>query len=119
MRTRKQTSLIVLPGERLLKHWPTFTHKGSLIGVEGQIQTRSYENKEGQRVYVTEVNAREVKFLESKKTGVQDDLVSSQANTQSSNPNQKYARNQSQNASHDPFESQGQPIDISDDDLPF
>lgn len=55
-----------------------FTHKGSLIGLEGQIQTRSYENKEGQRVYVTEVNAREVKFLESKKTGVQDDLGSSQ-----------------------------------------
>lgn len=96
-----------------------FTRKGSLIGVEGQIQTRSYENKEGQRVYVTEVNAREVKFLESKKTGVQDDLVSSQTNTQSSNSNQNYARNQSQNASHDPFESQGQPIDISDDDLPF
>lgn len=96
-----------------------FTHKGSLIGLEGQIQTRSYENKEGQRVYVTEVNAREVKFLESKKTGVQDDLGSPQTNTQSSNSNQNYARNQSQNASQDPFESQGQPIDISDDDLPF
>lgn len=96
-----------------------FTKKGSLVGVEGQIQTRSYENKEGQKVYVTEVNAREVKFLESKKTGAQDDLGSSQTNTQSSNSNQNYARNQSQNADRDPFESNGQPIDISDDDLPF
>ena len=32
-----------------------FTSKGSLIGVQGRIQTRSYDNKEGQRVYVTEV----------------------------------------------------------------
>lgn len=41
--------------------------KGSLIGVLGKIQTRSYENKQGQRVYVTEIRADEVVFLETKK----------------------------------------------------
>lgn len=41
--------------------------KGSLIGVVGKIQTRSYENKQGQRVYVTEVRADEITFLESGK----------------------------------------------------
>ncbi len=30
-----------------------FTRKGSLIGVEGRLQTRSYDNQQGQRVYVT------------------------------------------------------------------
>ena len=40
-----------------------FMHKGSLIGIVGRIQTRSYENKEGVRVYVTEVIAEEVDFL--------------------------------------------------------
>ena len=32
-----------------------FTSKGSLVGIQGRIQTRNYDNKDGQRVYVTEV----------------------------------------------------------------
>lgn len=43
--------------------------KGSLIGIEGRIQTRNYENNQGQRVYVTEVVAENVTFLDSKKQG--------------------------------------------------
>lgn len=42
-------------------------HKGSLIGVVGRLQTRSYDNQQGQRVYVTEVIVNEVSFLEPKK----------------------------------------------------
>lgn len=45
-----------------------YLHKGSLIGIEGRIQTRSYDNQQGQKVYVTEVVADSVQFLESKKT---------------------------------------------------
>ncbi|NME49882.1 single-stranded DNA-binding protein [Enterococcus cecorum] len=41
--------------------------KGSLIACEGRIQTRNYENQQGQRVYVTEIVVNEVQFLESKK----------------------------------------------------
>ncbi|SEN50118.1 single-strand binding protein [Mesobacillus persicus] len=44
-----------------------YCQKGSVIGVIGRIQTRSYENQEGKRVYVTEVVAENVQFL-SKKT---------------------------------------------------
>lgn len=43
-----------------------FTHKGSLIGVQGSIQTRNFENQQGQRVYVTEVVAGSFALLESK-----------------------------------------------------
>lgn len=43
-----------------------FTHKSSLIGVEGRIQTRSYENQQGQRVYVTEVIVDNFALLESR-----------------------------------------------------
>jgi len=42
-----------------------YLHKGSMIAVEGRIQTRNYE-REGQRVYVTEVVAESVQFLEPK-----------------------------------------------------
>ena len=51
-----------------------FVKKGSLIGVEGRIQVRNYEDKDGARRYVTEVVADNVVFLESK--GSQDDLQS-------------------------------------------
>lgn len=43
-----------------------YTSKGSLLGVEGRLQTRSYENKEGQKVYVTEVLVENFSLLESK-----------------------------------------------------
>ena len=43
-----------------------YLHKGSLIGVDGRIQTRSYDNQQGQRVYVTEVVCENFTFLESK-----------------------------------------------------
>lgn len=44
-----------------------YTRKGQLLAVSGRIQTRSYENKEGKKVYVTEVVAEEVQFLEKKR----------------------------------------------------
>ncbi|MGP7817988.1 single-stranded DNA-binding protein [Niallia sp. 01092] len=45
-----------------------YCRKGSLIGIMGRIQTRNYENQEGKRIYVTEVIAEYVKFLDPKKT---------------------------------------------------
>ncbi|HGK7337173.1 TPA: single-stranded DNA-binding protein, partial [Streptococcus suis] len=41
-------------------------HKGHLIGITGRIQTRSYENQQGQRVYVTEVVAESFQVLEKR-----------------------------------------------------
>lgn len=43
-----------------------YCSKGSLVGVEGRIQTRSYDNQQGQRVYVTEVICDSVQFLETR-----------------------------------------------------
>ena len=87
-----------------------YTNKGSLIGVEGRIQTRNYENQQGQRVYVTEVIANNVQFLDSK---------NNQNNQQQSNQqqNNQYQSNQQQ-SNQDPF-SKSSTIDINDDDLPF
>lgn len=44
-----------------------YVFKGHLLGLEGRIQTRSYDDKDGKRVYVTEVVCESVQFLESKK----------------------------------------------------
>ncbi len=43
-----------------------YLSKGSLAGVDGRLQSRSYENQEGRRVFVTEVVCDSVQFLEPK-----------------------------------------------------
>lgn len=43
-----------------------YFHKGSRIGVCGSIQTRSYEDKNGQKVFITEVVVDEAEFVESR-----------------------------------------------------
>lgn len=109
-----------------------FLKKGSLAGVDGRIQTRNYEGQDGRRVYVTEVLAESVQFLEPKSAssnyekrggdnGMYDsgqkkqDFPFEQQNQQQSNNNHSgYTR-----TNEDPFANDGQPIDISDDDLPF
>ena len=78
-----------------------YVKKGSLIGVDGSIQTRSYDNKDGKRVYVTEVVVENFSFLSDPPK-----------NGQVSKNDQPF------NQSNDPFDSNGQ-ADIADDDLPF
>ena len=51
---------------RVAENTATYTHKGSLVGVEGRIQTRSYDDQSGKKVYVTEIVAETVQFLEPK-----------------------------------------------------
>lgn len=50
------------------ENFSNFTRKGSLVGIEGRIQTRSYDNQQGQRVYVTEVVVDNFSLLESRAT---------------------------------------------------
>lgn len=93
-----------------------FTQKGSLIGVSGAIQTRNYDNQQGQRVYVTEVLVENFDLLESRKTADNGVLNSGGINTQSYNKNQNLGGNF---ANNDPFMSNGDVFNVSDSDLPF
>ena len=47
----------------------SYLHKGSLVSIGGKLQTRSYTDKDGKKVFTMEVVASSVDFLESKKTG--------------------------------------------------
>lgn len=58
-----------------------YTHKGSLVGVEGRIQTRNYDDKDGKRVFVTEVLADSVQFMDTKKTASGNEVNSTQEST--------------------------------------
>ena len=78
-----------------LSNW---VKKGALIGITGRIQTRSYENQQGQRVYVTEVIADNFQLLEFNKQNNQG---------------------QSQGYSQPDFGRQAEPFNIEESDLPF
>lgn len=95
--------------------------KGALIGITGRIQTRNYENQQGQRVYVTEVVADNFQLLESK-AATESRAHADQSSTSPSTATFEQRdtatpNNNGLNASQNPFG--GQSIDISDDDLPF
>lgn len=89
-----------------------FTHKGSLIGVEGRVQTRNYENQQGTRVYVTEVVVDNFSLLEPKSAndGRQSQPVNHGGQNNFNTPNNQPMNN--------PFAG-GRDIDITDEQLPF
>lgn len=109
------------------ENFANFTHKGSLVGIDGRIQTRTYENKQGQRVYVTEINVDSFSLLEPRQDNNQqsNNNYSSQApsnNARNATPN---SSQQNQNAQsnygnqNNDFGNGGQSIDLADDELPF
>ena len=57
--------------------------KGMAIGITGRIQTGSYTNKEGQKVYTTDVVVEETEFVESKNKGTDDNVPNNNANSNS------------------------------------
>ena len=79
----------------LLSEW---CKKGNLVGIAGRIQTRSYENQQGQRVYVTEVVAESFQLLEKR---------------------DKTADHSSMENQMTPSFGASDPMDIPDDGLPF
>lgn len=108
-----------------------YNHKGNLVGIQGRLQTRNYEDKDGKRVYVTEVVVDNWSFLESKKQReAQNGQQSNQNYNQGNQPQVNYntpqaspqpannaSQGQLQNA-QDPFGGDAQ-INVSSDDLPF
>ena len=92
------------------ENFANWVKKGALIGITGRIQTRNYENQQGQRVYITEVIAENFQMLESRNQQQGQQQSQQQAKQQSSTPNF--------GPDSDPFSS-GTPMDLNSDDLPF
>ena len=89
--------------ELLAEHF----RKGSKLGITGNIQTGSYENQQGQKVYTTDVVVENLTFVERKNSD------SSGFNSNHSN----YSQNNQSPSKSGSFS--GSSIDIDDDSLPF
>jgi len=104
---READFIPVVTWRQLAENCANYLRKGRLTAVEGRIQVRNYENNEGKRVYVTEVIADNVRFLESQNSG-------NRAARDDAPPDRDRS-----SGKDDPFKGEGEPIDISEDDLPF
>lgn len=58
-----------------------YCSKGSMVSVDGRIQTRNYDNSQGQKVYVTEVIADSVQFIQTNRNN--NTVTAAQAQTNS------------------------------------
>jgi single-strand DNA-binding protein len=92
-----------------------FMKKGGLLGIEGRIETRSYDDQDGTRKFVTTVVCDSIQFLESRSS--QQDQPSDFNRQQPRVNEQKPTRQPKENSN--PFENIDSHLDISNDDLPF
>ncbi len=96
---------------RLAEICQQYLHKGSLIYIEGPLQTRQWEDNQGQKRYTTEVKALQMTMLDSKGSG-----NNSGPQNQNQNQNQQAQNQKPQMSSATPIDSS---FDNMDDDLPF
>lgn len=87
-----------------------YLKKGSLAGIEGRIQTGSYEGQDGKRIYTTDVVADSVQFLEPK---------NGQATQNNASNDHQRSRSEYQQPQSDPFTNKDGPVEVQNDDLPF
>lgn len=99
-----------------------YTSKGSQIGIDGRLQTRTYDDKDGKRVYVTEVVIEDFTFLDTRQD--RENRQNNAGGNNSQPKNSSSTANKPNNSANtkkpaDPFSDSKDTVDISDDDLPF
>ncbi len=96
--------------------------QGSQVAIDGRIQTRSYDDQNGQRRYVTEVVADNVEFLGSKGSSNNANGNMSQQSNEAGPTPYDFGTNEAPKTTDvdsNPFADFGSSIEISDDELPF
>lgn len=100
----KETDFInIVTFQKQAENVKRYITKGSQVAIDGRIQTRNYEDKDGKRVYVTEVVADRVQFLDTKK---QEKSIEKEEPVK-------------QKLSDDVFSDFGNSIEITDEDIAF
>ncbi|WP_239760869.1 single-stranded DNA-binding protein [Mammaliicoccus sp. N-M51] len=100
-----------------------YLSKGKLAGVDGRLQSRSYENKEGQKVFVTEVVCDNVQFLEPKDSQNGSNSYQNGTSYQKGNNYTQNNQNVQQGQNKAKYDQHNNPFNngsnFNDDDLPF
>ena len=113
---RKADFLNCVVWDKLAENLSKYQKKGNQVAVEGRIQTRNYEDKDGKKVYVTEIFASNVTFLDSK--GSSDSVNNLEEPPLKPGPITT-EQIDSMPTVNDPFANFGNEVQINDSDLPF
>ncbi|KQL46886.1 single-stranded DNA-binding protein [Brevibacillus choshinensis] len=117
---READFINIVAWQKLADLCASYLRKGRQAAIEGRLQTRSYDNKEGKRVYVTEVVAENVQFLGGRgNEGGENAGYDPGPGFGGGNKPSGGGQRNDFDPFGDPFASAGKPINISDDDLPF
>ena len=107
------------------ENFAKYLHKGSFIAIEGQIQTRSYEDQSGAKKFITEVIVERFEFLETKS---QNNGSYGDVNSYNIPPEKKQEQKKPESNPFDDFQdpfknvrptTEKNPFNIKDEDLPF
>ena len=96
-----------------------FLTQGSQVAIDGRIQTRSYDDQNGQKRYVTEVVADNVEFLGSKNSSNNSNTSGSSKDEPTPYDFKDDSKSEGTDIDSNPFADFGSSIEISDDELPF
>ena len=119
-RNKQETDFInCVAWDKVAELLERYTHKGSQIGVEGRIQTRNYDDRNGKKVYITEVLVNSISFLDKLEQntsefnkGVTNTQASNKSRLESNYESDMYAQSLTE-------EAEKYSLELSDDDLPF
>ena len=113
---RKADFINCVVWDKLAENLSKYQKKGNQVAVEGRIQTRNYDGKDGKKVYVTEVFVSNVTFLDSKGSG---DSVNNLEEPPVKPEPMTTEQIDSMPTANDPFANFGNEVEINDSDLPF
>ncbi|HBF68733.1 MAG TPA: single-stranded DNA-binding protein [Firmicutes bacterium] len=113
---RKADFINCVVWDKLAENLSKYQKKGNQVAVEGRIQTRNYEDKDGKKIYVTEIFVSNVTFLDSKGSS---DNVSNLEESPLKPGAITTEQIDSMPAANDPFANFGNEVQINDSDLPF
>ena len=113
---RKADFINCVVWDKLAENLSKYQRKGNQVAVEGRIQTRNYEDKDGKKIYVTEIFVSNITFLDSK--GSNDSVNNLEEPPVKPGPITT-EQIDSMPAANDPFASFGNEVEINDSDLPF
>ena len=113
----------IVAWDRLADQAQSYLKKGSMVYIEGKLQTRSWDDQQGQKKYRTEIVANQVRFLDSREGtersgGSVDDGPAVYGNEYPSGGPSDNRRNPSSNSSNSDF-NQGNNAPYVEDDVPF
>ena len=113
---RKADFINCVVWDKLAENLSKYQKKGNQIAVEGRIQTRNYDDKEGKKVYVTEIFVSNISFLDSKGSNDSVNNLEEPPVKAGSMTGEQVDTTPMEN---DPFAEFGDSIEVNENDLPF